>query len=412
MAIQTAAGSSPNLALSNAITTRYTCAYQEGADVRRVYDQLCMTVGAPQFDLETRRGMGSTYTFNFLGSMAPSTETISEVTDVTPQVLRDATATITPTSRFGALKWSELVDLEVYTDYVAQRARVLGENHMEVVDNLAKNVAIDGKLVVRAAARTSIDAGSSGHRWLPSKMWEAYTRLQTMRCPPVIINGQSRWMAIAHPDVYHDLLNAANEINSIALYQDKEILFNGEVGQYANLKIIVSPWAKVFYAAGAANTTACATTISAAANALSTSLTAASAAGTNEAKFMMVGTIETSTTYYDNNETFVNGLYGGSSSTTVTLVGQGENGGLRFDHASGATLSNADNVYPVIYGSPYSLVKVYANETGEYGEFVGPKYDGILNQFQEAGWKYYGGVGLIAENKILRGEYSSSVQAT
>lgn len=122
MAIQ----SSSNL--SNAVTTRYTTRYQRAAELVRLYDQLASPVGAPQFELETRRGLGSTYTFNFVSDMTPGSSTISETADITPQILRDATSTITPTSRAEAMKWSQLIDLSAYTDYVAARMEVLGRN--------------------------------------------------------------------------------------------------------------------------------------------------------------------------------------------------------------------------------------------------------------------------------------------
>lgn len=122
MAIQTSSN------LSNAVTTRYTTRYQRAAELVRLYDQLASPVGAPQFELETRRGLGSTYTFNFVSDMTPGSSTISETADITPQILRDATSTITPTSRAEAMKWSQLIDLSAYTDYVAARMEVLGRN--------------------------------------------------------------------------------------------------------------------------------------------------------------------------------------------------------------------------------------------------------------------------------------------
>jgi hypothetical protein len=42
---------------------------------------------------------------------------------------------------------------------------------------------------------------------------------------------------------------------------------------------------------------------------------------------------------------------------------------------------------------------------------VGPNTVGSLEQWQEMGYKWYGGYGRIAENYILRGEYSSALQA-
>src|ERR1043165_3666740 len=135
MATQTSAN------LTNAITTRYTTAYQEAADVVRLYDQLATPVSAPQFELESRRNLGSTYTFNFLSDMSPTTQAVSEDNDISTQILRDATSTLTPTSLADGLRWSQLVDLEAYTNYAAERAKILGRSMMESVDNQARAAA-------------------------------------------------------------------------------------------------------------------------------------------------------------------------------------------------------------------------------------------------------------------------------
>lgn len=393
--------------LSNAITTRYTQKYQSGAMVKRLYDQLAIPVSAPKFDLESRRGMGSTYTFNFLSEMTPGSTAISETVDIDPQILRDATSTITPTSRGEALQWSRLVDLEAYTDYRAKRAEILGMNAMETIDNLAKGVALQGNLVVRGAARAALDAGTAGHLWSSDAILSASALVQSLRCPPFMENGRAQYIAIAHPDIYFDLLTSG-DVNSVALYQDKEILFNYELGSIGNFKLIISAWAKVFGAAGADNASNAATTLNdTAANALDTTATVSSATNISVGRYLTIGTEETGNTHYDDNE-LVN--YS-SGTTTITFVGSGANGGLRFDHADATAVRNADNVYPVAYGSPYSLVKVFAQEVGPFGEFVGPKKSGLAEQFESMAWSYFGNYGRIAENMILRGEYASATQA-
>lgn len=148
---------------ANAVTTRYTSRYQRAALARALYRQLAIGVDAPQFDLEGRRGMGSSYTFNFLSSLNPGSTAISESADIVPQIFRDATSTVSPTSRGEAIKWSELIDLEAYTDFIAARAEILGENAEETIDNLAKAAALQGSAVIRGAARASLDAGTAGH---------------------------------------------------------------------------------------------------------------------------------------------------------------------------------------------------------------------------------------------------------
>lgn len=90
-------------------------------------------------------------------------------------------------------------------------------------------------------------------------------------------------------------------------------------------------------------------------------------------------------------------LTAGYTGSTVTIVGQGPNAGLRYAHASGAAVRNADSVHLVVFGGPSSLVKVYAPSVGEFGEIVGPKRDGLADQFWSLAWKWWGGYGRLAE---------------
>lgn len=401
MALQTTSN------LSNAVGTRYTTAYQRAAQLARLYDQLAAPVGAPQFDLETRRGLGTTYTFNFISDMTPGSSAISETADIVPQYLRDATSTITPTSRGEALKWSQLLDLEAYTDYVAARAEVLGKNMMETVDNVAKGAALQGSLISRAVARASLDAGTTTHNWTEAAIWTAMTTAESLKCPPFVdFRGRSMYMAIAHSDAYYDLFHGGNVV-SAAIYGGLPgaTLLNGELGEIANCKLIISPWAKVFAGAGVAHGTSAAYTTSAAASALDKTVSVTTGTNIGNGRFCMIGTIETANTHYDDNER----VKVVSGTTTATIVGQGANGGLRFDHASGVSFDNHDSVYPVAYGSPMSLVKVFAQEVGEFGQLVGPKPDGLADQWTSYAWKWFGGYGRMAENYIMRGEYSSSL---
>lgn len=407
MAIQTTAN------LTNAVGTRYALAYQDAAEVARLYDQLAAPVGAPQFDLETRRGLGTTYTFPFLSDMAPGTVAISEEADIALQVLRDATSTITPTSRGEGMRWSQLLDLSVFTDYIAKRAMILGRNMMETVDNQARAAALQGSLVVRAAARASLDAGTATHNWTEAGIWAAMSTAESLKCPSYVdFRGRKMYMAIAHPDAYYDLFHGGNVV-SAAIYGGLpgSTLLNGELGEIANCKLVISPSAKVFGAAGADHSSAMNTgsgyTMSAAGNALDTTINVTTATNIGSGRFLTIGTEETAGTHYDDNERVKHV----SGTTASVIVGQGANGGLRFDHPLGTTVYNNDSVYPVAYGSPTSLVKVFAAEVGEFGEIVGPKKDGSAEQWTTLAWKWFGGYGRMAENYIIRGEYSSSLDA-
>src|ERR1043165_8654621 len=279
---------------------------------------------------------------------------------------------------------------------------------MESVDNQARAAALQGNLVIRAAARSSLDAGTATHNWTEAGIWSAMSTAEALKCPPFVdYKNRKMYMAIAHPDAYYDLFHGGNVV-SAAIYGGAgagDVLFSGELGEIANCKLIISPSAKVFGAAGAANASNGNYTTSASATALDKTLGVTTGTNLSAGRFFLVGTIETANTHYDDNERakWVSGT------TTVTLVGSGANGGLRFDHASGVSADNHDSVYPVAYGSPSSLVKVFAQETGEYGELVGPLKQGTVQQWTTMAWKWFGAYGRMAENYIIRGEYSSSL---
>lgn len=399
--------------LANAVGTRYSQKYIRAAKARRLYDQFAGNLmSAKQYDIEGRRGLGTTYTFNFASDMAPGTTAISETADIVPQTLVDATSTITPTSLGEALKWSELLDIQAYTDLIGFRAEKVGENAMESIDNKALAAALQGSLKVPGTARASLDAGTAGDTWTEAAMWKAAAMMQGLKVPAFVEgDGLKSHMAIAHPDAFYDLFHGGNVVNAL-IYGGLpgKSLLTGEVGNIAGFKLVISPFAKVFGGAGADNGTGSSQTyvLSSAATALDKTLAITTGTNIVNGRLFTVGIEETANTFYDTNERvrYVSGT------TTCTIVGSGSNGGVRFSHPATTTYTlNADSVYPVAYGGPMSLVKVFASDVGEFGELVGPMYDGLANQWQSLAWKWYGGYGRVAENQILRGEYSSSLDA-
>ena len=390
--------------LSNSLRTQYIEEYQRAAKAERVYDQVAYPISRSQDILQR----GNTVQVPFIAEMDIGTTAISQVYDLTPQTLRDAVVTVVPTSRAEAIQDSELLLLQHYTDYAASRYRIVGKNMMLSVDLLAMEAGLKGSLVIRPAARASLDAGTSSHRLADSEMSKVSTTLQALRCPRMVTNVGAQWVAIMPPEAYYDMRTGGNVVE-VAKYQKANIILNEELGMYGHFRIVVTPWAKVFGAAGADNGSATvATTLSSAATGLSTTIVVASATGITTGRLLTIGTEESSSTYYPMNER-VRAI--SASGTTITIVGEGPNGGLRFDHASGAGVRNADSVYPVLYGGPMSLAKVYATEVGEFGEVVGPLRQGLVEQWVSLGWKWYGQYGRISESWLARGEYSSSMDA-
>lgn len=391
--------------LSSSVRARYTPDYIKGIENRRVYDQFCMPISKDKEILQN----SSSVVVPYLSDMNITAGTISETVDITPQNLRDTTATITPTSRADALQDSEKLLLEAYTDYGAARFEKLGNNMIATLEALCVDSALAGSKFQRARARADLDTGTAGDRLSDAELFRAGNALKEMGCPEVMdsdgMSVPAGFLAAMHPDAYYDLL-AGGLIDDIISYQDKSIWFNGVIGTLNGFQILSSPFAKVFGGAGADNVTAAADyALSAAANALATSLAVTTGTNIVNGRWLTIGTEETGTTFYPTNErvSWVSGT------TAPVIVGSGPNGGLKYDHAITDHVSNGDSVYPVLYGGKNSLAKIYATDVGEFGEVIGPKKDGLVDQFVSLGWKWYGAYAIMNENWLVRGEYSSSL---
>lgn len=411
MAIQiagTSVGTGVQLAAS--VRQRYTDMYEEEVYYNRLYDQLAFAY--PDLDQATKAQDSSAITFHFLSKMDIPTTNISEVVDVTPQALKDATAAVSKVSRGAALQISQQIELQNFlTNYMAKMTRANAENAAETIDLLARDAACQGSMVSREGARNSLDAGCTSNRLTEARMLGAANRMAQLKCPVfmgIADNPASKsWAAILSPFAFADLRQDTN-IVAVGQYQNASIILNWELGSYGPYRLLVSPWAKIFYGAGEDGADVVATTIAAATTKLAKTLTVAANTHLDQCvdtAWVNIGTEETANTHLtDNERVWVTGFTG----STATIVGEGANGGLRFSHTTSAVVDNNDSVHTIVIGGPASLVKVYAPSVGEFGEIVGPKRDGILDQFWTLGWKWWGGHGRISENRLMRVEVSVS----
>lgn len=389
--------------LSNSVRGRYVDDYIKAAMTQRYYDALCYPISQDREKLQRNTSI----TVPFLSAMSVGSTAISQTVDITPQTLRDANASLTPSSRGEGIQDSELLLLQTYTDYGSMRFALLAENMIETVEAFLLDTALAGSNVSRAAARASLDAGTTTHELDYKALVKAKNDLVNLKAPMFVNGGSPTLGAFGHPDVFYDL-RTSTPIVEVAEYQNASVILNGELGMVDGVRIAASPWAKVFGGAGADNGSNAATTLAAAENALDLVVAVASATNLSSGRYLTIGTEETASTFYPMNERV---KYGSESGTDITIVGQGANGGLKYDHASGVAVRNADSVYPVLFGGPMSVAKAYASEVGEFGEVVGPKRDGLADQFISLAWKWYGGFAIINQNWLVRGEYASSLDA-
>ena len=389
--------------LSNSVRARYLDAYIEGVKNRQLYELMCMPIPMDKGTMQHASSVSTPY----LSDMSISAQTISESVDITPQNLRDATASITPTSRGDAIQDSEKLLLEAYTDYGASRFKALGQNMVATLESLIIDSAMAGSLFSRAEARSTMDSADAASRLLDTDFFEAANVLKEMGCPAIQqdgINAPNGYIAIMHPDAYYDLLSAGL-IDDIVANSQPQIWLNGALGSLNGFQIISSPFAKVFMGAGEDHATNSAYVLTTAASALDKTLAITTATNVASGRYLTVGTEETGTTFYPMNER-VKHI---SGTTTSVIVGGGANGGLKYDHAAGTAVRNADSVYPVLFGGPNSIAKIYASEVGEFGEIVGPKRSGLADQFISLAWKWYGAYAIMNQNWLYRKEVSSSL---
>ena len=394
--------------LTNSIRTQYIADYEDRVYAERLYDQLASPLPgiSPEQAIQ-----GQTVQIDFLSSMSLVSAIISETADMTPSILYDAVASTSVTSRGAALQWAEKLDIQVYTDYAAARIEKLADNAAESIEVLASAAATKGTFIERAAARASLDAGTASHRASDSVFRKIHGRLLSLRVPGFRNeqNEANTWAAIMHPYTFHDISESGN-VDAIGTYQDKGIHLNFELAQVGPFRLVVSPNAKTFFGAGPTNASSAHTNPLSATTPLATTFNlAATMTGLAITVPWTLGTVESGNTHYPHNEQIM--VTTDPSTLCNYFVGIGENGGLRYAHATTDTVTNNDSVYTIVFGGPESLYKLYAPSVGEFGEVVGPKTSGLAEQFSSVAWKFYGNYGRLTENRILRGEYSSSYEA-
>jgi len=400
--------------LSNSLRTQYLNDYVRGAMVRRFYD----IVASPIDELSAAAGAAQamadlcktgTIQIAFISDMAVGTTPLSQLQDIAPQILADASTTVTTDMWGDGIQTSQKALIQYFTDYSSRSPEKVGKNMMQLVDFKAMEAGLAGSLVYRYVQRNQLDAGTTAHRASDSVFANVAARLSQFNCPGW--EGENRpvnWVALTDHFVLNDIAQGGNVVN-VAQYQDGDMVLNNEVGRLHQFKIVASGFAKIFYAAGTVASTVATSLSSAAARLARTIVLASTTNVTANSWLNIVHTEETASTFYPTNErVWAASLPGG---TSVAIVGGGDNGGLIMAHASGTSVVDDDSVHTILFGGPSSLVKVYAPEIGEYGELVGPKQQGLAEQWTSFAWKWYGGYGRVSENWLHRAEVSVSEEA-
>jgi len=287
--------------LTNSLKIQRTNDYQQGGMRRRLYDMLAAPISETSGAAGAAQSMadlckGGTVRLSFISDMAIGTTPLSEVQDIVPQVLDDAYKDITVDMYGDGIQTSQKALIEYFTNYDSRSPRAVGLNMMEVVDFKALEAALAGTLYYSYAARASLDAGTTAHRASETVFANVAARLSHFNTPGW--EGEGRppsWVGITDHFVLNDIAAGGNVVN-VANYQDGQMVLNNEVGRLHNFKIVASGWAKILYGAGVEGHTLN-TTLSAAADRLSTTVNLTSTTNLAAGYWLNIGTPETSTTF-------------------------------------------------------------------------------------------------------------------
>lgn len=354
---------------------------------------------------------GSSYEFPIVENLQPNTAPLDELTEVSTQQMRANSVSVTLQEFGGAIEVTRFVVATSYADVYEQAAYVNGYNMAESVDFVVRAVAGQGSrqfYVNSRTARSQIDGIGVAADRMDASFIELLMVLARGTRVPVFEDGSLA--TVVHPFVLYDILQDPG-VRNMSTFSHPEILFNGEVGYWAGLRLVVSNNAKGFYGAGAANPAGAATpTITAAVSPGDTTLTVSSATNLAVGQWVALQDgSETGNTWYDTNELL---RITAIDSTTITFFaldpGPGDAGGLRYAHASGRTLTNANSVYPTILIGPNSLMKAASSQTGPYGETVVTGPFDRLGRFLTFGWYLIAGWARVRNAWLMRGETGSS----
>lgn len=386
--------------------TKYETEYRMGAEGSRLYDQMATELK----NTFEPRGATTQVAWATILQPRPTTAVGSETSDFEPQTWTDVTTTITKQWLADGFKRHELQELKSALNVRATNAMLVGRLAMETIESVARRAATEGSVVFYGdgthTTRLSLDLGTAGDNLTLKNFYNAKTFMSNWQ-------HNNALFAIITPFQYADLLTVAsgNAITNRAGYTEegKRILYNFEVGTLADIKLIVSPNAKRFYAAGAPNASVVGTTLNGAVAAGARSIVVASNSNITAGMWLTIGTAQTgaeSDTTIITEIVYVNAT---PSGTTVSVTGSGPGGGLMYAHASGVAVSNADTVHAAVFGHSESLAVDY-EKYGRFGQAVPPFMDGNAKQWETHSFKYYGNYGRLDESQLIRIETSASGQ--
>lgn len=353
-------------------------------------------------------GFGGTRDYPAFGELDPVETPLVEDADVIPDSITDYNVTVAPGEYGRAVARTQVAAFMSRVRLQERMARMVANDRINSIDRLIRrSVCGYGSsaptYVVQPDGTTTmanLAAQNAAHRVSWSFLSELRLYAKVAGIEPVDRAGNL--VAVVHPLLEYDLINLTEFQNARYYRSDDTTIFQGEIGQVAGIRFIVSNAGRVHLGAGADTATSASTTLAAPASAGATTIIVASGANIANGDYLTIGTIETGSVAPSANLEQVQVLSGGGTPTlTIRGMGNGTSFGLRFDHAAGEAVEEQANICSIPLLGRNSLIGMYGARTGRYGQAIIKTGLDILDRIAYFGWYWYGGVARVEKQIIL-----------
>ena len=352
----------------------------------------------PEDGVISRPKGGQQVDLRFRQNLSLRTGTINEKADVEPEQVLDNIVSVSMDEYGHVAQTTSLAEVVTRGDLRSEVSEILSENMVSSLDRKAGRAYYEGnQLVFRAndqAARVNLDSAADALQDTAvgmSFLARATAALRGAKVPGFATNngGQSTYATVIHTALAQDLPDTSGYLSALQNQTGRETLFNGEMGDIRGLRFMESDQGKVYLGAGTAKQAATATNGAVVKGGVTVIVD--DATGIVAGNVITIGVVE-ATAVLTEAEDVENVLVTDVDTNTLTVVGlgyvDGNAGlaGLRYDHADGVSVIEADLVAAIPVFGPRSVMKAYAAEVGPFGEarVTGP-FDNLA-RFVNIGW--------------------------
>lgn len=193
------------------------------------------------------RNGGKTVEFRRWELFTPSTSALELTDGVTPTGQSIGQTKVEATvKQYGAyVEVSDMLDMTAYDPVIGDMSELLGEQLGTVLDWVTRDAMIAEASVQFANGKTATSAIAATDVLTVDEVRKAVRTLKKAKARKFSNGGAPHYICICDPDVTYDLQNDS-KWEDVRKYQDKEAIYNGELGRMYGVVFVESTEGKVY----------------------------------------------------------------------------------------------------------------------------------------------------------------------